>query len=299
MMNNKLILSVLLFFTIFSLSCASGHIDMFPETQPLVRDISLINARLIKAASSSQLSIDVIGEVEYGKYKAPVWVATFTPLKETKYRVFLSGGVHGDEPAGAEIMVKTIEMVAKDPKKYEDISFDIVPIVNPWGWSHNIRFNQEGRDINRDFASFKTQESAIIKKFVEGKIYDLIIDHHEDPSSKGFYMYQYGNPDTTLSRKVIEAVRGSGYPIEQDVNMIILKTKDGLIDAPMWGLWYMKITRQLSITNYFRLHNSKDVYTVETPTILDLKDRLGIHQMALEILINSLYQNEISSASLD
>lgn len=299
MVSNKLILSVLLFFTIFFLSCASGHKAMFLETQPLVRDISSVSARLLKATSSSQLSMKVLGEVEYGKYKVPIWVVTFTPVKETKYRVFLNGGVHGNEPAGAELMVETIEMLAKDPKKYENISFDIVPIVNPWGWSHNIRFNQEGRDINRDFVSFKAQESTIIKKFIEGKTYDIMTDHHEDPGGKGFYIYQYGNPDTTLSRRVIEAERGSGYPIEQDVSMIILKTKDGLIDAPMWGLWYMKATRQLSLSNYARLYNSKKVYTLETPTILDLKNRLRMHQMALEILIDSLYQNELRSALVD
>jgi hypothetical protein len=101
-------------------------------------------------------------------------------------------------------------------------------------------------------------------------------------------MYQYANPDIRLSRKAIETVRNLGYPIEQNVNMVILRTKDGLINAPMWGLWYMKLTRQLSITNYFRLNNSGKVYTVETPTHLAWEDRLTMHRKALEILLDSL-----------
>lgn len=87
------------------------------------------------------------------------------------------------------------------------------------------------------------QESRIIKKYVDGKKYHLMIDLHEDPDGKGFYMYQYGNPDTSVSRKTIEIIKKMNYPIEQDVNMIMLKTEDGLIDAPMWGLWYMRITK--------------------------------------------------------
>ena len=57
-----------------------------------------------------------------------------------------------------------------------------------------------------------------------------------------------------------------GYPIEENVSMVILKTENGIIDAPMWGLRYMRITGQLTLSNYYRLNNSPHVYTIETPT---------------------------------
>ena len=128
----------------------------------------------------------------------------------------------------------------------------------------------------------------IIREFMEGKKYDLIVDHHEDPDASGFYIYQYANPDILLSRRVIETVRNLGYPIEQNVNMVILRTKDGLINAPLWGLWYMELSKQLSITNYFRLNNGRRVHTVETPTRLPWEDRLTMHRKALEILLDGL-----------
>ena len=294
-MNGKWISIGLLFLMVFSLSCAiraTGHRAPFPETQALVRDISLLENRLARLVSSSDaLTMKVIGEVDYGEYKAPVWVISFSPSEESKYRVFLSGGVHGNEPVSVEILLEMIEALAENPQRYGNVSFDIVPVVNPWGWSHDIRFNRDGRDVNRDFASFKSQESRIIEEFMDGKKYYLMIDHHEDPDAKGFYIYQYGNPDTSLSRKVIEAVRNAGHPIEQDVSMIILKTENGLINAPMWGLWYMKLTRQLSITNYFRLNNSKKVYTIETPTRLGWEDRMIMHRTALKMFLDSLGGN--------
>ena len=288
-MKRKWIFTSLLLLTILLSSCASGHREPLPETQTLVRDISPVESRLTSAISScDRLTMKTIGEVNYGEYKAPVWLVSFSPVEKPAYRVFLCGGIHGNEPASVETMVKMIETIALNPQKYQDISFDIVPVINPWGWCHDMRFNRDGRDVNRDFVSFKCQESRIIKEFMQGKKYDLIIDCHEDPDATGFYLYQYGNPDVSLSRKALEAVRNAGYPIEQDVKMVILKTEDGLIDAPMWGLRYMQLTKQLSITNYFRLNNSQRVYTIETPTRLAMEDRLEMQMMALGMILNSL-----------
>jgi len=199
----------------------------------------------------------------------------------------LIGGVHGNEPVGVEIMIHMVETLAENPQKYENIYFDIVPIVNPWGWSHDMRYNRDGRDINRDFEAFTSQEAMIIKEFTAGREYDLIIDHHE-AGDAGFYMYQYANPSQSVSRQVIKAVRDQGYPIEQDATFIILNTEDGLIDAPLWGLWFMKLVNQLSMTNYLRLNNSKLVYTIETPMRLSWESRLRMHKIAVDILLDSL-----------
>lgn len=288
-MKGKWMLAILLLPMIFCLACASGHREPFLDTQPIIRDLSSVEGRLEKAvASDSRLTMKAIGEVEYGTYKAPVWAISFAPQREPKYRVFMCGGIHGNEPAGVEILVWTIESIATNILRYDDVYIDIIPLINPWGWSHDIRFNRDGTDVNRDFASFKSQEARIVREFLKGKKYDLIVDHHEDPDASGFYIYQYGNPHTLLSRRIIEVVRGLGYPIEQNVKMVILRTKDGLINAPLWGLWYMKLSRQLSMANYCRLNNSRMVYTVETPTSLALEERLAIHEKVSSILLNSL-----------
>ena len=76
---------------------------------------------------------------------------------------------------------------------------------------------------------------------------------------------------------MIREICSLGYPIEQDVRMVILLTRDGLIDAPRWGLKYMRLTGQLSVTNYLRLEHYEEVYTIETPTNLSEEDRLRMH----------------------
>jgi len=160
------------------------------------------------------------------------------------------------------------------------------------GWEHDIRFNREGLDINRDFTSFHSQESKLVQSYVDKNKYHLMIDLHEDPSASGFYLYQYGRKDDTLSNRIVEEIRQMGYPVEQDIKMVILKTQNGVIDAPMWGLWYMRLTRQLSVTNYYRLNNSKHVFTIETPTSLDMEDRLVMQRNAVHGLINHFMTND-------
>jgi hypothetical protein len=128
----------------------------------------------------------------------------------------------------------------------------------------------------------------IMREFTAGKEYDLIVDHHEYIGGIGFHMYQLANPSQLVSRKVIEAVRDQGYPIEQDVRVIILKTKDGLIDAPMWTLRFVRLANRLSMTNYFRLNNNNLVYIIETATSLPRERRLTMHKIAVDILLSSL-----------
>ncbi len=58
--------------------------------------------------------------------------------------------------------------LAADASLFPDVSFDIVPLLNPWGWSRDVRYNRDGRDINRDFATFTTQEARVFRDLVAG-----------------------------------------------------------------------------------------------------------------------------------
>ncbi len=271
------------------LSCASGGTKPLPLDMPVVRDISAFYNRLDNAvAPQSFIQVKTLGEVVYGEYKAPVKLYSIFNRSGSKHKVFLSGGIHGNEPGGVETLAEFIESLARDPSKYSGISFEIVPVINPWAWSHDVRFNREGKDVNRDLGPQVTQEAKILAGYLKQNRYDLMIDHHEDPDAKGFYLYQYAMPGQTLPRKIIQSLKGDGYPAEQNISMVILKTDDGLIDAPMWGLWYMRASGQIGSANYSRLYNSDDVYTIETPTGLELKDRLTIHRKAQEMMLESL-----------
>jgi len=274
-------------FALLILSCASGHHASFEGSLVRVRNVEILEARLNKAVSASKnLMIAEIGRVRYPGFEAPIWCVSFRPAQVAPKRILINGGVHGNEPAGVECAVELVELLARQPDTFAAAAIDVIPLINPWGWTYDIRFNQAGIDINRDMASFQSQETKIITEAIKKKTYDLMLDLHEDPSAQGFYLYQYGLADRIFSEKVIEAVHEMGHPIEQNVNMVILKTQNGIIDAPLWGLRYMRLTGQLSLANYYRLHNSSHVFTIETPTHLAFEDRLAIQARVVAMLIN-------------
>jgi len=270
-------------------ACASGGATPYKADPPVARDIEALYARIDKAvAPQSFIRVQELGEVAYGGFKAPIKLYSIYNRSGFKCKVFLSGGIHGNEPGGVETLARFIESLARDPALYGNVSFEIIPLTNPWGWAHDVRYNRDGIDINRDLAPQRSQEARILSGYLKENRYDLMIDDHEDPSASGFYMYQYAMPSQDLSRKVIAAVRAAGLPIEQNVNMVILKTDDGLIDAPMWGLWYMRATNQIGVPNYSRLYNCDNVYTVETATCLNYEDRLSAHREARQIILDDM-----------
>ncbi len=279
----------LLCLVVMLVACASGHHKPFIQSFEATRNLAALQQRLDHAVKASPfLTLQELGSITYDGYLAPIWLIKFQPASEARQHVLINAGIHGNEPAGVECLIRFIESISNATETFPDIAIDIVPIINPWGWQHDIRFNRDGIDVNRDFAALRSQESKLIQSYAADRPYDLMIDLHEDPSATGFYLYQYGRKDFTLSQDITKSIRQMGFPLEQNVNMVILKTRDGIIDAPMWGLWYMRLTRQLSIANYYRLNNSRNVFTIETPVSLDLQSRLTMQQVAVSQLLNSL-----------
>jgi murein peptide amidase A len=272
------------------LSCASGHREPFTSAAAAVRDLAAFETDL-RAAAAGGLGVSVTeaGSVSWERFESPMWVVSVDRPGALK-RALVVAGIHGNEPAGASWAVELVRQLATDPSVLPDVSFDILPLLNPWGWTRDIRYDRDGRDINRDFATFATQEAHLFRDFVRGRRYDFAIDHHEDGSAKGFYVYQYADRDTRPTRRLIDRVRDLGFPIEQDVSFVILRTRDGLIRAPRWGLWYMKASRRLSLTNWLRLEGIPRVFTVETPTSLPIADRIGLHRAAFASLAADVLQ---------
>ena len=131
--NAYFLLLILLLF-----SCASGHRKPFIEKRTPVRDISSIEQRLEHAVSNSKhLSMREIGRVTYDGFQAPIWLVCFNCNRNTTQPILLNGSIHGNEPAGAEYIVRFVETLSKNPELYPDQSFHIIPIVNPWGWSRH------------------------------------------------------------------------------------------------------------------------------------------------------------------
>ncbi|HOZ50120.1 MAG TPA: M14 family metallocarboxypeptidase [Candidatus Hydrogenedentes bacterium] len=266
-------------------SCAVTSRHDYENASP-VRNFDTIATRLEAAAAASErITLDSIGEVAYEGFAASIWRVRVEAVEEAKARVLLTGGVHGNEPAGTESLVRFIEDLAQTPEVYACVDFDIVPVVNPWGWVHNKRRNRDRCDLNRDFASFNAQESRIIRALARDRAYDAVVDLHEDGSARGFYLYRLDNPDEGLCRGIIERQRALGRPIEQHAWMVMLKTRDGILHAPHWTLVVARMAHQLSMTNWFRLGGCERSFVFETPSRRAMEDRVAMNTTGIECVL--------------
>lgn len=109
---------------------------------------------------------------------------------EPKARVFLSAGVHGDEPAPPLALTR----LATEKLYRHDVEWTIFPALNPSGLELGTRENADGVDLNRDYKNRDTYEVRCHTRYIEGlegerPYWDLAICLHEDYESKGFYLY--------------------------------------------------------------------------------------------------------------
>ena len=119
--------------------------------------------------------------------------------------IYLSAGVHGDEPAGPLAALKLLQ----ENRWPENMEIFLLPCLNPVGFTLNRRENAEGIDLNRDYRNPKAAETRAHIAWLERQPrFDRYLCLHEDWESHGFYLYEQ-NPDHQLSpvEKMIAAVK--------------------------------------------------------------------------------------------
>ena len=184
-------------------------------------------------------------------------------------RVYLSAGIHGDEPAAPWALQRLLAEGWFDAR----CSWFVCPLLNPTGFVRQTRENSSGLDLNRDYLSPRTPEAqAHIQWLQRQPGFDLIICLHEDWEATGFYLYEL-NPlnRPTLAQVMHEAARAQG-PIESaavidgrpsDEPGIIRPVSDPLLRET----WPEAI--------YLRHQHGPLVYTIETPSGQSLPQRIA------------------------
>lgn len=110
-------------------------------------------------------------------------------------RIYLSAGIHGDEPAGPLALLRLL----KENLWPANAELFLVPCLNPSGFDLNRRENSQGLDLNRDYLDAQSDEiRAHIAWLKMQPAFDLCLCLHEDWESHGFYVYEL-NPDNKPS----------------------------------------------------------------------------------------------------
>ena len=121
----------------------------------------------------------------------PAFLAYRRGTPSARIRVYISAGIHGDEPAGP---LAALQLLQEDCWP-GDAALWMCPCLNPTGFPLNRRENAQGIDLNRDYRHLETAEvRAHIDWLQRQPSFDLTLCLHEDWESHGFYIYEV-NPD--------------------------------------------------------------------------------------------------------
>ena len=120
-------------------------------------------------------------------------------------KIYLSTGIHGDEPAGP----LAVRELLRDNRWPADADLWLCSCLNPTGFPLNTRESAEGLDLNRDYLSLRSAEIRAHTAWLQRQpAFDVTFCLHEDWEAHGFYVYEL-NPDQrpSLAPRMIEAVR--------------------------------------------------------------------------------------------
>ena len=203
------------------------------------------------------------------------------------FRLYLSAGIHGDEPAGPLAMLHLLR--AKDWPAGWDIT--LVPCLNPSGFLSNRRENPDGLDLNRDYLRPRSAEIRAHVAWLEQQAdYDLCVCLHEDWEAHGFYLYEL-NPDCrpSLAEPIIQEV-APVCPIDLSTIIEGRAAAGGIIRPSLDPALRPQWPESFWLLNY----KTRLAYTLEAPSDF----ALGIRVNALVAAVKAMLKVQALPAAM-
>ncbi|HZZ19695.1 MAG TPA: M14 family metallocarboxypeptidase [Opitutaceae bacterium] len=195
-----------------------------------------------------------------------------------KPRIYLSAGIHGDEPAAPLSLLSMIESGDFDQRAV----WMICPMLNPVGLAAGKRENAEGVDMNRDYRNPQSAETKAHVAWLESQPnFDLAICVHEDWEATGFYLYEL-NPDKrpSLAENMVKAA-SKACPIDMSPLIEGREARGGIIRPDLDPFEREKWPEAI----YLQVHHTRLSYTIESPSALALDVRVNALRTAMRTAI--------------
>jgi hypothetical protein len=245
-----------------------------PPAHLPVFDPPALAAQLEKAAAKAGFRAE-----HYGEAAGCPLLALTKRTPGVKPRIYLSAGIHGDEPAPPLALLSMIESGDFD---HRAIWF-LCPLMNPAGFAQGTREDAAGRDLNRDYRHLAAPEvRAHVRWLGRQPNFDLAVCVHEDWETAGFYLYEV-NPEGRpgFAAAMVRAV-SKCCPIEPSPVIEGREARGGIIrpvlDPAERELWPESI--------YLQVHHTRLSYTIESPSALPMETRLMALRTALRAAID-------------
>ncbi len=219
---------------------------------------------------------------------------TRPPLQSVPWapRIYLSSGIHGDEPAGPLALQRLLESDAFPKAAW----FWCCPCLNPSGFPRNTRESAEGVDLNRDYRHRRSPEIQTHVAWLERQpVFDLSLCLHEDWEAAGFYVYELNPNGRESLAPVMMASVGDVCPIDLSPLIDGRPAVEGLIrpildpsTRPEWpeALYLIQNKTRLS-------------YTLEAPSDFQIETRVTALETAVRAALGAFVQPPPESARSD
>ncbi len=196
-------------------------------------------------------------------------------------RVYISSGIHGDEPAGPLAM----RQLVTENVWPERTDIWLCPCLNPTGFPLNQRENNAGLDLNRQYLQPEADEiRAHVRWLGNQPTFDVAICLHEDWESNGFYVYEL-NPENGRSHaeKIIRRV-SEVCPIDMSPEIEGREAHGGIVrpsvdprSRPQWPEAF-----------YLLAHKTRLSYTMEAPSDFPLEIRVAALMAGVRVVLSEL-----------
>ena len=209
------------------------------------------------------------------------WLGLTRRVSKPAKRVYISTGIHGDEPAGPLAVLQLLQ----ENRWPANADIWLCPCLNPTGFPLNTRENAQGVDLNRDYLQMKTEEvRAHIAWLEKQPLFDVCLCLHEDWESQGFYVYEL-NPDNqpSLAEPMIKSI-SEVCPIDMSAEIEgrpaaggIIRPSGDLRSRPQWPEAFYLFTYKTRLS-----------YTLEAPSDFELKTRVAAELAGVRAVLNAV-----------
>jgi protein MpaA len=243
------------------------------DIRALLRDVEI-------TAQQHGWTLEIFGKQDEFNLFALHRPAAIDPGQPT--RLYLSAGIHGDEPAGPLAALRLLQ----ENQWPANVELRFCPCLNPVGFVLNRRENSDGKDLNRDYRHLETAEVRAHIAWLERQPgFHVYLCLHEDWESHGFYLYEQ-NPDRRppLAEKIIAGVQ-TVCPIDPSEMIEDRPAQGGIIrpnldpsSRPQWAEAF-----------YLIMHKSRLGCTLEAPSDFPLRTRVDALVVGVNAALKSFH----------
>jgi protein MpaA len=212
----------------------------------------------------------------YGEILGCPLVALTRRTPGPRPRIYVSSGMHGDEPAAPLALLDMLTAGVFDDRA----TWLLCPMLNPTGHARGTRENHDGRDLNRDYKDRVSIEAQSHARWLSRQPpFALTICLHEDWEAKGFYLYEL-NP--THRPSLAEAMIAAVEPICPIERSAIIDGREAAAPGIIRPVSDPLLRDNWPEAIYLRHHHTTLSYTLESPSAFPLKQRIQALRAATE-----------------